>query len=249
MMSANAAVGRTKRQSASRAVGDEHAVEGVARPLEAERVADQRHQRNVVHREARIFHHGAGELGVADGNPPDLREGLDFEERDGRDSPWAVVALPETAAPAAGALLKTAVVEKKSASGIERDGGEPAVTLVQPITRQGEIVGFVQVGTAIRRLVPEFAESLSAHGGILTRAQGPPDAATVRGFSLFAPTAPALQPGLGGELQTLVGRFRVDEHSAVETKAPAPRPGARSRITAPTTRVWPVAERASVLVR
>ena len=52
-----------------------------------------------------------------------------------------------------------------------------------------------------------------------------------------------------GELQTLVGRFRVEEHSAVETKAPAPRPGARSRITAPTTRVWPVAERASVLVR
>src|SRR5439155_6994208 len=45
-----------------------------------------------------------------------------------------IVALPETAAPAAGALLKTAVVEKKSASGIERDGGEPAVTLVQPIT-------------------------------------------------------------------------------------------------------------------
>jgi len=273
-----------------------------------------------------------------------------------------VVALPETAAPAAGALLKTAVVEKKSASGIERDGGEPAVTLVQPITRQGEIVGFVQVGTAIRRLVPEFAESLSAHGGILTRAQGPPDAATVRGFSLFAPTAPALQPGLGdlpetaagesptittlkcdgatfaialyplrsagatvdtwlvlasdfsgtvglidrslvwligvaatvlvavtlitsallsqrlrplGQMVGLLGEiadgagdltrrldvdrrdeigalarsFRVDEHSAVETKAPAPRPGARSRITAPTTRVWPVAERASVLVR
>ncbi len=52
-----------------------------------------------------------------------------------------------------------------------------------------------------------------------------------------------------GELQTLVGRFRVDEHSAVETKAPAPRPGARSRITAPKTRVWPVSERASVLVR
>ena len=108
-----------------------------------------------------------------------------------------IVALPETAAPAAGALLKTAVVEKKSASGIERDGGEPAVTLVQPITRQGEIVGFVQVGTAIRRLLPEFAESLSAHGGILTRAQGPPDAAAVRGFSLFAATAPALQPALG----------------------------------------------------
>jgi len=116
-----------------------------------------------------------------------------------------VVALPETAAPAAGALLKTAVVEKKSASGIERDGGEPAVTLVQPITRQGEIVGFVQVGTAIRRLVPEFAESLSAHGGILTRAQGPPDAATVRGFSLFAPTAPALQPGLGDLPETAAG--------------------------------------------
>ncbi len=116
-----------------------------------------------------------------------------------------IVALPETAAPAAGALLKTAVVEKKSASGIERDGGEPAVTLVQPITRQGEIVGFVQVGTAIRRLVPEFAESLSAHGGILTRAQGPPDAATVRGFSLFAPPAPALQPGLGDLPETAAG--------------------------------------------
>ncbi|OLD96322.1 MAG: hypothetical protein AUG80_14450 [Candidatus Rokubacteria bacterium 13_1_20CM_4_68_9] len=118
-----------------------------------------------------------------------------------------IVALPETAAPAAGALLKTAVVEKKSASGIERDGGEPAVTLVQPITRQGEIVGFVQVGTAIRRLLPEFAESLSAHGGILTRAQGPPDAAAVRGFSLFAATAPTLQPALGDLPETAAGKL------------------------------------------
>ena len=108
---------------------------------------------------------------------------------------------------AAGALLKTAVVEKKSASGIERDGGEPAVTLVQPITRQGEIVGFVQVGTAIRRLLPEFAESLSAHGGILTRAQGPPDAAAVRGFSLFAATAPTLQPALGDLPETAAGKL------------------------------------------
>src|SRR5207249_1362663 len=30
----------------------------------------------------------------ADGNPPDLREGLDFEERDGRDSPRAVAIEP-----------------------------------------------------------------------------------------------------------------------------------------------------------
>ena len=123
-----------------------------------------------------------------------------------------IVALPETAAPAAGALLKTAVVEKKSASGIERDGGEPAVTLVQPITRQGEIVGFVQVGTAIRRLLPEFAESLSAHGGILTRAQGPPDAAAVRGFSLFAATAPALQPALG-DLPETAGQIADGHHA------------------------------------
>jgi len=116
-----------------------------------------------------------------------------------------IVALPETASPGISALLKSAVAEKKSASGIGRDGGEPVVTLVQPITRQGEIVGFVEVGTAIRRLVPEFAESLSASGGILTRAQGPADASAIRGLSLFAATAPTLPPALAALPETAAG--------------------------------------------
>jgi len=74
MMSANAAVGRTKRQSASCAVGDEHAVEGVARPLEAERVADQR-----------LVGHGRDLTKVADSfvRPREIQDALAAGNRDG----------------------------------------------------------------------------------------------------------------------------------------------------------------------
>ena len=116
-----------------------------------------------------------------------------------------LVALHDAPAAAASDLVRAAVTEKRAQSGIDREGSEPTVTLVQPVARQGDIVGYVQVGTSIRKLVPEFAESLSAHGGVLVRGAAPADATTVRGLALFGASASTLPAVLEAVPATAAG--------------------------------------------
>jgi len=52
-----------------------------------------------------------------------------------------------------------------------------------------------------------------------------------------------------GELQALVGRFRVEEDRPAETGAPASRRGVPANVPVPTTRAWTMTQRASSVVR
>ena len=72
MAGADPAVQGTERDTASGTVGDEQPVEGVAGPIEPQSMANDRHERDVVDRESRVVHHGSHELGIANGEPPDL---------------------------------------------------------------------------------------------------------------------------------------------------------------------------------
>ncbi len=80
MACADPTVQRAERDTTGRTVGDEQTVEGVTGPIEPQGVANDRHQRDVVDREPGVIHHGSHELGIANGEPPDLGKELDLEE-------------------------------------------------------------------------------------------------------------------------------------------------------------------------
>ena len=84
----------TQRGTPRQNVGGQEAVEGVARPRELQAVLDEGNQRNVIHAEAGIVHDRPGELGIADREPPDLREKLDLQERHWGDTPWSIPVEP-----------------------------------------------------------------------------------------------------------------------------------------------------------
>jgi len=84
----------TERDTSGRAVSGEQTVEGVASPIEAQRMTNQGHQRRVVDGESRVVHQFVHELGIVDGQPPDLSKELDLEQGDRGDAPGAVTLDP-----------------------------------------------------------------------------------------------------------------------------------------------------------
>jgi hypothetical protein len=94
MMRADAAVGGTKRNPASRAMGDEKAVEWIASPVEWQSMANYGCQRDVINRESCIVHHCIRELGVTNGEPSNLSEKLDLQEGNRRNAPGAIPIQP-----------------------------------------------------------------------------------------------------------------------------------------------------------
>jgi hypothetical protein len=80
MMTLNVAVGRAERNAAGEAVRDEHAVEGIARPGQAQRAAHQTRQENIVNSEPRILHHGVREFRAPNSEAATLGKQLDLEK-------------------------------------------------------------------------------------------------------------------------------------------------------------------------
>ncbi len=90
MMASDTPVNRAQRNTPCEAVGNEEAVEGIARPCEPQTRPDERHQRNIIHAESGIVHDRVGELGIPDGESPDLRQELDLQERNRGHTPGPV---------------------------------------------------------------------------------------------------------------------------------------------------------------
>ena len=93
-MSQHPAVCGAEWDTPGRAVGGEQTVEGVASPIEPQRVTNQGHERRVVDSESRVVHQLVHELGIVDGQPPDLGKELDLEQGDRRDAPGSVTLDP-----------------------------------------------------------------------------------------------------------------------------------------------------------
>jgi hypothetical protein len=94
VMGADAAVGGTKRNPASRAMGDEKTIEWVASPVEGQSIANYGCQRDVVNRKSGVLHHCIRELRVMNGEPSNLSEELDFQKRNRRDAPGTIPIQP-----------------------------------------------------------------------------------------------------------------------------------------------------------
>jgi hypothetical protein len=90
MAGADPAVQGTEGDAAGGTVGDKQAIKRVTDPIETESMADDRHQRDVVDRESRVVHHRPHELGIANGEPPDLGQELDLEEGHRRHTPGSM---------------------------------------------------------------------------------------------------------------------------------------------------------------
>jgi methyl-accepting chemotaxis protein len=103
------------------------------------------------------------------------------------------VALHEAADSGAGESVREALTKKQSTTGIEREGGEPVLMLVQPVSHQGELIGVVQIGASCRRLLREFSATLSVQGALLVEPPGPPDSSLLLKRVLFALTRPELR--------------------------------------------------------
>ena len=90
MVGADPAVQGAECDTAGRTMGDEQTVEGVTGPIEPQSIANDGHERDVVDRESRVLHHRRHELGIANGEPPDLGQELDLEEADWRHTPGSI---------------------------------------------------------------------------------------------------------------------------------------------------------------
>jgi len=75
-------------------MGDEKAIERVTSPVERQSMANYGCQRDVVNRESGVLHHCIRELRVTNGEPSNLSEELDFQERNRRDTPGAMPIQP-----------------------------------------------------------------------------------------------------------------------------------------------------------
>jgi methyl-accepting chemotaxis protein len=107
-----------------------------------------------------------------------------------------LLALHDAAGSTASRMVQSAVTSKQVVSGVDRDGGELVLAVVQPVYRHGEFVGVVQGGTALRRLVKDIARTLDVQGALLATAPGPPDASPLHGMALFGLTDEALRASL-----------------------------------------------------
>ncbi len=99
-----------------------------------------------------------------------------------------LIALPKTLQTMASPTAQSAIQNNQSANGIELIGGEPTLMVVQPIYRNGELIGAVQAGISYRNLVQDFAQTLNAQGALLVAAPGPANATALRGMALFGET-------------------------------------------------------------
>ncbi len=97
-------------------------------------------------------------------------------------------ALPKEDGTAASPTASSAIKSKQAAHGIERVAGEPVLMVVQPIYRNGEFIGAVQIGSSFRHLVKDFAKTLNAQGALLVSNPGPQDASALHGMALFGAT-------------------------------------------------------------
>jgi methyl-accepting chemotaxis protein len=118
-------------------------------------------------------------------------------------------ALPKEDGTAASQTASSTAQTKQAANGIERVAGEPVLMVVQPIYQNGEFIGAVQIGSAFRHLVNDFAKTLNAQGALLVSKPGPPDASTLHGMALFG--------GTNGEIEAALAL--LDQLPPVETVA------------------------------
>jgi len=95
-------------------------------------------------------------------------------------------------------LVQEAIATTTMVHGVSWERGEPVLMVAQLVYHHGELVGVVQVGMALRRLVQEFAHTLQAYGALLVAAPGPADAHPVHGMALFGLTNPGLRAILNG---------------------------------------------------
>lgn len=93
VVGADAAVGGTKRNPASRAMSDE-TIERVASSGEWQSMANYGCQRDVVNRESGVLHHAIRKLRVTNGEPSNLRKELNLQEGNRRDAPGAMSIQP-----------------------------------------------------------------------------------------------------------------------------------------------------------
>src|SRR5262249_22777746 len=96
-----------------------------------------------------------------------------------------LVALHTTAETAPSRLVNQAIATNMMVHGVSWESGEPVLMVVQLVYHRGELVGVVQVGTALRQLIREFAHTLHAQAALLTAAPGPADAYRIHGRALF----------------------------------------------------------------
>lgn len=109
-----------------------------------------------------------------------------------------LAALPRDDGPPTNALVSAALAGKRTVNGVELHAAEPALAVVQPIYRNGELAGAVMMRTLVRQLVPELAGMLNARGALLVRAPGPTGAVAVGSLALVGATEPALKDTLAG---------------------------------------------------
>jgi methyl-accepting chemotaxis protein len=109
-----------------------------------------------------------------------------------------LIALPATEGIAGSGTAQQVVATTQMAQGVEIIGGEPVLSVAQPVYRQGEYIGVVQVGTTSRRLAQDLSQTLEAEAGVLVEAPGPKDAVPLLGRALIAPKDSGLQAHVAG---------------------------------------------------
>src|SRR5579864_3236622 len=93
-MAKERAIDRAERQAARRAMSGEEAVEGVPRPGEIERAADQRRERHLIDEESPVAGDRLRERVPRALDPADLGQKLDLQQGDRRDPPGSAVVNP-----------------------------------------------------------------------------------------------------------------------------------------------------------
>ena len=105
-----------------------------------------------------------------------------------------LVALHKTDGSTGSDLVRNSIAKRQMLSGIERDAGEPVLMVVNPVYRQGQLVGAVQIGASLSRLVREFSATLKSQGALVAPPPGPSDSTSFHDKVLFGLTAPDLRP-------------------------------------------------------
>jgi methyl-accepting chemotaxis protein len=150
-------------------------MEAFVRPLEIQQALAKRNREALIENAQPPFNRLSAQAGLTH---------LSYYDASGK----RLFALPKEDGTAASQTASGAVQSKQAASGIERVAGEPVLMVVQPIYHNGEFIGAVQIGSAFRQLVKDFAKTLNAHGALLVSNPGPQDASALHGMALFGGT-------------------------------------------------------------
>src|SRR5262245_30094745 len=180
---------------------------------EAERLLLETESRVVAH-QVRVRERELGKVADAFIRPREIQDALAARDRDGlldaakppfnrlaeaagishlayHDAAGArILSLHQGDSASKSGLVDAAVTGKQATQGLERSGGEPVIAVVQPVSRQGQIVGYVYVGSALQRLVPDVAATLSARGAVLVSPPGPAGSSSIHGLAVFGLTDP-----------------------------------------------------------